>query len=392
MKQKKKMKLVKEKWIMKTWENYKVDSINRLPGRAHFSSFPSKETALLNENKYTQAYKNLNGCWHFLFLEAPEYSPENFFATDFDTSQMDQITVPGNWQVQGYGKMHYSDLWYNFPINPPYVPTENPTGIYKRTFAIDETFHDKKIILRFCGVDSAYHVWVNGHEVGYSKGARNEAEFDITSYAKIGETNDLTVRVYQWSDGTYLEDQDMWWLSGIFRDVELLGVPENGLEDFFIISDLDDSYQNGHLAITGKFWQDKGQQVQLELMDQQGKTVLKETVAGNQGTVEFSASLPSVTAWSAEKPYLYQLFITVFSEGEVVEVIPQKVGFRNIHVSGETFLVNGVAIKLKGMNRHDYNPKNGRVVSREEIEKDIRLMKQFNINAIRTSHYPASAY
>ncbi|GEU13583.1 beta-galactosidase subunit alpha [Enterococcus faecalis] len=377
---------------MKTWENYKVDSINRLPGRAHFSSFPSKETALLNENKYTQAYKNLNGRWHFLFLEAPEYSPENFFATDFDTSQMDQITVPGNWQVQGYGKMHYSDLWYNFPINPPYVPTENPTGIYKRTFAIDETFHDKKIILRFCGVDSAYHVWVNGHEVGYSKGARNEAEFDITPYAKIGETNDLTVRVYQWSDGTYLEDQDMWWLSGIFRDVELLGVPENGLEDFFIISDLDDSYQNGHLAITGKFWQDKGQQVQLELMDQQGKTVLKETVAGNQGTVEFSASLPSVTAWSAEKPYLYQLFITVFSEGEVVEVIPQKVGFRNIHVSGETFLVNGVAIKLKGMNRHDYNPKNGRVVSREEIEKDIRLMKQFNINAIRTSHYPASAY
>lgn len=157
-----------------------------------------------------------------------------------------------------------------------------------------------KIILRFCGVDSAYHVWVNGHEVGYSKGARNEAEFDITPYAKIGETNDLTVRVYQWSDGTYLEDQDMWWLSGIFRDVELLGVPENGLEDFFIISDLDDSYQNGHLAITGKFWQDKGQQVQLELMDQQGKTVLKETVAGNQGTVEFSASLPSVTAWSAE--------------------------------------------------------------------------------------------
>ena len=221
------------------------------------------------------------------------------------------------------------------------------TLIYGTIFPL--TFHDKKIILRFCGVDSAYHIWVNGHEVGYSKGARNEAEFDITPYAKIGETNDLTVRVYQWSDGTYLEDQDMWWLSGIFRDVELLGVPENGLEDFFIISDLDDSYQNGHLAITGKFWQDKGQQVQLELMDQQGKTVLKETVAGNQGTVEFSASLPSVTAWSAEKPYLYQLFITVFSEGEVVEVIPQKVGFRNIHVSGETFLVNGVAIKLKGI-------------------------------------------
>lgn len=276
---------------------------------------------------------------------------------------MDKITVPGNWQMQGYGKMHYSDLWYNFPINPPFVPTENPTGIYKRTFDIEEKFRDKKIILRFCGVDSAYHVWVNGQEVGYSKGARNEAEFDITAVAKIGEQNDLTVRVYQWSDGTYLEDQDMWWLSGIFRDVELLGVPNEGLEDFFIISDLDDSYQNGVLNVTGKLRKNKKQQIGFELIDSLGRTVIKEKITTEDRQVSWSADIPEVKAWSAEKPHLYQLLLTVYSDGKVIEVIPQKVGFRNIRLAGETFLVNGVAIKLKGMNRHDYNPKNGRVVS-----------------------------
>ena len=163
---------------MKTWENHQIDGINRMPARAHFLTFPSKEKALLNNNRYTHAFKNLNGVWKFMFLNAPEYSPEGFFNSDFDVTKMDDITVPGNWQLQGYGKMHYSDLWYNFPINPPYVPTENPTGIYKRTFFVEESYRDKKIIIRFCGVDSAYHLWINGKEVGYSKVARNESEFD----------------------------------------------------------------------------------------------------------------------------------------------------------------------------------------------------------------------
>ena len=180
-----------------------------------------------------------------MFLDAPEYSPEGFFNSDFDVTKMDDITVPGNWQLQGYGKMHYSDLWYNFPINPPYVPTENPTGIYKRTFFVEESYRDKKIIIRFCGVDSAYHLWINGKEVGYSKVARNESEFDITDLIRVGEENDVTVRVYQWSDGTYLEDQDMWWESGIFRDVELIGVPKDGINDYKVIADLDDEYKNG---------------------------------------------------------------------------------------------------------------------------------------------------
>lgn len=377
---------------MKTWENHQIDGINRMPARAHFLTFPSKEKALLNNNRYTHAFKNLNGVWKFMFLDAPEYSPEGFFNSDFDVTKMDDITVPGNWQLQGYGKMHYSDLWYNFPINPPYVPTENPTGIYKRTFFVEESYRDKKIIIRFCGVDSAYHLWINGKEVGYSKVARNESEFDITDLIRVGEENDVTVRVYQWSDGTYLEDQDMWWESGIFRDVELIGVPKDGINDYKVIADLDDEYKNGIFKVEAFLRTTKEVNVTFELVDAGENTVFTKTVVAKEGKACIDEVIADVNHWTAETPYLYKLFMTVEDDGQIVEVIPQNVGFRNIKLNGETFLVNGVAIKFKGVNRHDYSPQNGRVVSREEIEKDIILMKQFNINAIRTSHYPNSYY
>lgn len=377
---------------MKTWENHQIDGINRMPARAHFLTFQSKEKALLNNNRYTHAFKNLNGVWKFMFLDAPEYSPEGFFNSDFDVTKMDDITVPGNWQLQGYGKMHYSDLWYNFPINPPYVPTENPTGIYKRTFFVEESYRDKKIIIRFCGVDSAYHLWINGKEVGYSKVARNESEFDITDLIRVGEENDVTVRVYQWSDGTYLEDQDMWWESGIFRDVELIGVPKDGINDYKVIADLDDEYKNGIFKVEAFLRTTKEVNVTFELVDAGENTVFTKTVVAKEGKACIDEVIADVNHWTAETPYLYKLFMTVEDNGQIVEVIPQNVGFRNIRLNGETFLVNGVAIKFKGVNRHDYSPQNGRVVSREEIEKDIILMKQFNINAIRTSHYPNSYY
>lgn len=377
---------------MKSWENHQIDGINRMPARAHFLTFPSKEKALLNNNRYTHAFKNLNGVWKFMFLDAPEYSPEGFFNSDFDVTKMDDITVPGNWQLQGYGKMHYSDLWYNFPINPPYVPTENPTGIYKRTFFVEESYRDKKIIIRFCGVDSAYHLWINGKEVGYSKVARNESEFDITDLIRVGEENDVTVRVYQWSDGTYLEDQDMWWESGIFRDVELIGVPKDGINDYKVIADLDDEYKNGIFKVEAFLRTTKEVNVTFELVDAGENTVFTKTVVAKEGKACIDEVIADVNHWTAETPYLYKLFMTVEDNGQIVEVIPQNVGFRNIRLNGETFLVNGVAIKFKGVNRHDYSPQNGRVVSREEIEKDIILMKQFNINAIRTSHYPNSYY
>ena len=377
---------------MKIWENHQIDGINRMPARAHFLTFPSKEKALLNNNRYTHAFKNLNGVWKFMFLDAPEYSPEGFFNSDFDVTKMDDITVPGNWQLQGYGKMHYSDLWYNFPINPPYVPTENPTGIYKRMFFVDESYRDKKIIIRFCGVDSAYHLWINGKEVGYSKVARNESEFDITDIIRVGEENDVTVRVYQWSDGTYLEDQDMWWESGIFRDVELIGVPKNGINDYKVVADLDDKYKNGLFKVETYLRTTEEVSVNFELVDKDENVILNQTITAKDGKAILNATIENVKHWTAETPYLYKLFMTVEKNGEIIEVIPQNVGFRNIRLNGETFLVNGVAIKFKGVNRHDYSPQNGRVVSREEMEKDIILMKQFNINAIRTSHYPNSYY
>ncbi|MRZ30223.1 beta-galactosidase subunit alpha, partial [Paeniclostridium sordellii] len=375
---------------MKLWENIHIDGINRLDARAHFLSFPSKKLALIGEKKYTHNYKNLNGSWKFLFLDAPEYSPEGFYKEEYNTDNWNNIIVPGNWQLQGYGKMHYSDLWYNFPINPPYVPTENPTGIYKRNFTIDESWMGEKIILKFNGVDSSYNVWVNGKEVGYSKGARIQSEFDITEYVRCGN-NECTVRVYQWSDGTYLEDQDMWWLSGIFRDVELYTEPTHGVEDITVVTDLDEKYENAMLNVDLKFRNYDNQKVQFELLDNNKQVIFEEIVEVKE-ILNFSKEVKSPLKWSAEEPNLYTLMISVYKDGEVVQVIPQRVGFRKIELKGEVFTVNGVAIKFKGVNRHDYNPKNGRVVAKEEIEKDIILMKQHNINAVRTAHYPNSHY
>ena len=376
---------------MKQWENIKIDGVNRLDARAHFMSFPTKEMATLGENKYTHNFKNLNGMWKFLFLDAPEYSPEGFYRLGFDTSNWNDIEVPGNWQLQGYGKMHYSDLWYNFPINPPYVPTENPTGIYKREFFIDQSWMGNKVILKFNGVDSAFNLWINGQEVGYSKGARIQAEFDITDYIREGK-NECVVRVYQWSDGTYLEDQDMWWLSGIFRDVELISEPINGINDIDIIADLDDSYKNGELKVTLNLRELDGQEVKFELLDYKGNLILDENKQVSSNNLIFEKEISSILKWSAEEPNLYTLYVTLLKNEEIIQVIPQKVGFRKIELKGEVFLVNGVAIKFKGVNRHDYNPKYGRVVSKEEMIRDIVLMKQNNINAIRTSHYPNAYY
>lgn len=380
---------------MKLWENINIDHINRMKSRIYFNSYLDRNKAILNEKKYSIAYKNLNGVWKFLFLDAPEYSPKEFYKWDYDCASWKDIVVPGNWQVQGYGKMHYSDLWYSFPIRPPYVPTDNPTAIYKRNFYIDENWANNRVILRFNGVDSAFHLWINGKEVGYSKGARLLSEFDVTDYVTVGE-NQCTVRVYQWSDGTYLEDQDMWWLSGIFRDVELYAEPLNGIEDIYAVADLDEEYKNGVLSIETSLRNIKdkehGYSISYELLDSKKQTVFLEEHDITKGIDKFQKEVSSPLKWSAEEPNLYTLLITLKKHGEIKQIVPQSIGFRKIELKEENFLVNGVAIKLKGVNRHDFNPINGRVVSEEEIEADILLMKQHNINAIRTAHYPNSTY
>ncbi|MCR8642753.1 beta-galactosidase subunit alpha [Paenibacillus sp. N1-5-1-14] len=381
---------------MKLWENIEVSHQNRMKPRAFFHSFASKEKALMNEPGYTHHYKNLNGSWKFLFLSAPEYSPIGFEQSTYEAKAWDSITVPSNWQLEGYGKMHYSDLWYNFPINPPYVPTDNPTGIYKRTFTIGQDWlADQQVILRFNGVDSAYQVWVNGQEVGFSKGARMLAEFDVTAFVQAGENN-ITVRVVQWSDGTYLEDQDMWWLSGIFRDVELYTQPVAGIEDFAVVTDLNADYTTAKLQVTAVVrGAHTGGAIAYELIDERGRTVVSGEVAVNAGGepgVAIEEVIEAPKLWTAETPNLYKLLLTYKQGDQVIQVIPQPVGFRKIELKGDTFTVNGVAIKFKGVNRHDYHPITGRVVSREDMIADIHLMKQHNINAIRTAHYPNSTW
>jgi evolved beta-galactosidase subunit alpha len=377
---------------LREWENTALDHRNRLEARTYFKSFSNREKALLGENKYSHNYKMLNGSWKFVFLDAPEYSPEGFFKDSCDDLNWDNIIVPGNWQLQGYGKMHYSDLWYNFPINPPYVPTENPTGIYRREFYLSDSWFNNRIILRFNGVDSAFHLWINGKEAGYSKGARIQSEFDITDLVRTG-SNNITVRVYQWSDGTYLEDQDMWWLSGIFRDVELYSEPACGIDDIYIVTELDEDYKNALLKVETKLRGEKeNYTLTYELIDKNNKIIFEEEAFIRDDIKAFEKEVINPVKWSAEEPYLYTLLITLRHGDNVIQVIPQKVGFRKIEIKGETFTVNGVAIKFKGVNRHDYNPVNGRVVAKEEIEADIKLMKQYNINAIRTAHYPNSSY
>ncbi|MFD0829737.1 beta-galactosidase subunit alpha [Neobacillus sp. M.A.Huq-85] len=369
---------------IKRWEDIYTDGINRLAARAHFISFPSREAAKTGDAGNAHYYQNLNGTWKFTFLDAPEYWPDGFYEDDLDTTGWDNIVVPGNWQMQGYGKMHYSDLWYNFPIIPPRVPTDNPTGIYRREFGIDRDFDDEQLILRFNGVDSAFELYINGEFAGYSKGARIQSEFDITGLYRQG-INTMTVRVFQWSDGTYLEDQDMWWLSGIFRDVELYSKPQLGLYDYSVNTTFDDDWNDAVFTVHVKLSEKRQQTIVYELIDPHGNQVFIEEQEADEF---FSQKISSPLKWSAEQPNLYHLYMTVLEEGRVIEVIHQSVGFRSIVLAGNQFLVNGVAIKLKGVNRHDYNPKTGRVVTREEMEQDIKTMKQNNINAIRTAHYP----
>ena len=388
--------------IYKEWEDINLLHKNRSISRSQFNRYLNKEDALTYENKYSLGFKSLNGQWKFLFLKAPELSPKDFYSEEFNSEDWDSIEVPSNWQIEGYGNMQYTDLYYPFPINPPYVPTENPTGIYKRKFIMEDNWLKERTILRFNGVDSAFHVWINGREVGYSKGSRMCSEFDISKYIKIGE-NDLTVRVYQWSDATYLEDQDMWWLSGIFRDVEIIKENRISVRDIFINTDFDDKYNDANLKIkvslenvTNESLKDV--KILYELLDSNFDEVLSETIenidlkALSEEEIYIDKAIKSPKKWSAEEPNLYHLIVTVLNDDKVLEVIPQRVGFRKIEVKGENFLINGKAVLLNGVNRHDYHPEMGRTVSKEVMEQDVILMKKHNINAVRTAHYPNNSY
>ncbi|MGN0267579.1 MAG: glycoside hydrolase family 2 TIM barrel-domain containing protein [Lachnospiraceae bacterium] len=352
---------------VKRWEDYRITGIGRREARTSFY-------------KDSASSISLNGEWKFKYLEAPELSPEGFYEKGAGDG-WNTIDVPSVWQLRGYDHMHYTDVLYLFPINPPFVPTENPTGIYKRSFSLDKEWMKEDTILKFHGVDSACDVWVNGSHVGYSKVSRLPAEFDITGFVNEGE-NDITVRVYKWSDGTYLEDQDMWWLSGIYRDVELIREPKNGILDCQVDGSLDDTYRNGILKIdlTLKESNARGSWK----LEKDGKTVADGQFQAENGKVHLEQTLENVKTWTAETPELYQL--TVQTDNHEIAV---RTGFRRIEIRNHNFLVNNQVILLNGVNHHDYNPREGRCVTMEQLKEDVLLMKQHNMNAVRCSHYPS---
>lgn len=371
---------------LKRWENIHLTGINRLPAHTDFYRYRDFEKALTFKRENSSGYLLLDGAWKFLFLEAPEFSPQHFEAMDFDITNLDTIEVPSCWQLKGYGKMHYTDVLYPFAINPPYVPQENPTGIYFKDLILENINEDEKIILKFNGVDSAFDLYVNGHPAGYSKVSRMPSEFDITEYVKNGN-NRLTVRVYQFSDGTYLEDQDMWWLSGIFRSVELFRINHDTLEDVYIETMPDEYYKNFTLKIVGNFFTDRVKEIKVKLFNQ-GNCVDEFFIEILDGSFQAIRNMVNPFVWSAEDPNLYTLTLEYVLTNDEKEIIPLKFGVRSIEVVDNEIRLNGKRIFFNGVNRHDFNPKMGRTVTYEDMLQDVILMKKHNINAVRTAHYP----
>ncbi len=386
--------------ILSDLDNLKILHRNRLASRSYFISYDDVDSAITFERGKSERFKLLNGMWKFYYSSTPNEAPEGFYKENFDVSEWNDIKVPGNWQLQGYDHPHYTDLIYPFPVDPPKVPTENPTGCYRRNFYTPESWKDLQVILRFEGVDSGFHLWINGREVGYSQGSRMPSEFDITSYIKTGN-NTLAVKVYKWTDGSYLEDQDMWWLSGIFRDVVLIARNKVHIEDFFIKTELDEKYEDSMLKIETKVKnidsiKKAGYSIEYILLDDElskvGEKVSLENIDLNpemEKNLSVDILVKEPNEWSAESPYLYNLIMILkTSRGDIIEVVPSKIGFRKIEVKNGNFLVNGVPIMLKGVNRHEIHPDFGRAVPFHIMEKDVILMKRHNINAVRTAHYP----
>ena len=389
------------------WQNPLILQRNRLAPHASLLPYADEASALSGERGLSPYFLLLNGRWQFQYLTAPHQAPPGFEAVGFDDSGWDAIAVPGCWQMLGYGKPNYTNVNYPIPVDPPYVPDDNPTGLYRRTFYLPESWAGRQVLLTFEGVDSAYYVWVNGQLAGYSQVPHLPAEFDITPLLHAGE-NQLAVQVFQWSDGTYLEDQDMWRLSGIFRDVYLVSVPQVHLRDARVRTSLDAAYRDAVLDVQVKIknmstraaWP---KALRAKLLDAAGAVVFDQPIqaaltggagrrstigSGEEATASLQVPVSAPRLWSAEDPYLYNLLLTLSGpDGKLQEVERIRVGFRQVEIKDGVFYVNGVAIKLQGVNRHETHPDTGHAVSYASMVQDVVLMKQHNINTVRTSHY-----
>ncbi|KAI8633510.1 glycoside hydrolase family 2 protein [Xylariaceae sp. FL1651] len=368
------------------WNNLEVLHRGTLPPHANFYVYNSVPDALSYDTTKSRIH-TLSGTWKFKLSKNPFEGPENFADPTFDTSGWDDTPVPSMWQLNGYGKgPHYTNVNFPIPVDPPNVPfADNETGHYVRTFTVPKSLRDSQLRLRLEGVDSAYHVWVNGKEVGYHQGSRNPAEFDVTSVIYHAGENTLAVKVYQYCDATYIEDQDQWRMSGIFRDVHLIGFPsQSRIEDLFIQTKLDKDYVDAELKVRIDITGSCELQVGLYSPDKK-PTIATGSKVANGGSVDFSFKVKNPVKWTAETPTLYHLVVTL--NGTVF--ISQRVGFRQVEMKDGLVKVNGQRIVIKGANRHEHHPRFGRAVPYDFMKKDLLLMKTHNINAIRTSHQPS---
>ena len=386
---------------LKDWENPRLLEHNRELAHATLLPYPDETTALQGERDASSYFKLLNGRWDFYYAPNPAAVPAGFEQADFATDGWDQIPVPGNWQMHGYGRPNYSNVAYPYPVDPPRVPQDNPVGLYRRPFTLPAGWAAarQQVFLTFEGVNSAFYVWVNGQRVGYSQGAHLPSEFNLTPYLQPGE-NLLAVQVFQWSDGSYLEDQDMWRLSGIFRDVYLFATPGVHLRDARLQTLLDADYHHAVLDVQATLKNytraaSAAVRVTARLVDAEGGLVSEQNVGetyglppGEEITFSTAMNVRAPRKWSAEDPYLYTLLLSLRGGDQLLEVLRFAVGFRKVEVRNGVFLFNGAPIKLQGVNRHDSHPDLGHAVSYESMVQDILLMKQHNLNTVRTAHYP----
>jgi beta-galactosidase len=384
-----------EKWENPEWENPEVFQINREEPTATFYSYPNSDEALKNESwESSPYYKSLNGTWQFYYADSVQARPIDFHKSTFDTSNWDEIEVPSNWELKGYGIPFYTNIKYMFPANPPFIPHNmNNNGSYKRSFETPENWDGKDIYLHFAGVSGAMYLWVNDEFVGYNEGSKTPAEFKITDYLVDGK-NTISVQVMRWSDASYMEDQDFWRISGIERDVYVYAKNKVSLRDFRLTSDLQNEYKDGvfkaNLSIENNTKTSTENEIKISLFDGD-KEIYSDTktaeIKAGQNEISFETRIPNVKTWNAEQPNLYRLLVEVNGEATAVNV-----GFRNIKIENSQFLVNGKPVTIKGVNHHDHDEKAGHVINEDLTEMDMRLMKENNINAIRTSHYPKNPH
>ncbi|RDA90845.1 hypothetical protein CP533_1534 [Ophiocordyceps camponoti-saundersi (nom. inval.)] len=363
------------------WSNIDVIHRNVLEPRSHFFLYHNESDALSRDVSKAKA-QCLSGLWKFHLSPSPFDGPRGFYEPDFAATDFSDIKVPGMWQLQGHGKgPHYTNVNYPWPVDPPNISyQDNECGRYLTTFTVDDGFARHQLRLRFEGVDSSFSVWINGKDVGYSQGSRNPSEFDVTDLVQIGKPNILAVEVYQRCDGSYLEDQDEWWLSGIFRDVYLHAFPSVHPVDFHVITSLDDEYKDSVLKV--KVETSAATAVELKLLDADAKKIAGETKdIDRRGTFELHVVNP--LKWTAETPNLYSLVLN-FDQGGCS--LAQYIGFRTAGLVDGVFCVNGNPVKLRGVNRHEHHPDHGRAVPYDFMRRDLMLMKKCNVNAIRTSH------